>query len=86
MAPVFSKLQKQQFAAAYARNRPLIQRILNTAFALWMVGGTYVSLTASKGKGAESGRGKRGKSKGDEKYALSCSSLCKNRMYQLTLL
>lgn len=51
MAPAFSKLDVSKFTAAYSRNRPLIQRVFNIGFTLWIVGGTYRGLSAKKDPG-----------------------------------
>jgi len=71
MAPVFSKPAVARFTAAYGRNRPLIQRLLNLGFTAWMVGGTYAALRAKPkraGQETEAGRSNsKRKSKGKGK-------------------
>lgn len=58
MAPVFSKPQIEAFTRGYSRHRPMIQRVLNIAFATWTVGGTYLALQAKPSKGSSQGRTK----------------------------
>lgn len=73
-----SDLQKTfaHFSKGYAKHRPVVQRILNILFALYVIGSTYRGIAARPGKppssssshtggGGESTKGKgRGKSKG----------------------
>lgn len=59
MAPAFSKLEVSKFVAAYSRNRPLIQRVFNIGFALWIIGGTYRGLTAKSKGGVERARSRK---------------------------
>ncbi|KIM29018.1 hypothetical protein M408DRAFT_329057 [Serendipita vermifera MAFF 305830] len=75
MAPVFSKPAVARFTAAYARNRPLIQRLLNLGFTAWMIGGTYMALRAKPkrpgqdvdaGGQGRSGSKRKGKGKGGD--------------------
>lgn len=75
MSPVFSKPAVARFTAAYARNRPLIQRLLNLGFTAWMIGGTYAALrakpkrpgqdVATQGRSSSKRKGK-GKGKDDD--------------------
>jgi ATP-binding cassette subfamily D (ALD) long-chain fatty acid import protein len=58
MAPVFSKLNVGSFTAAYGRNRPMIQRVLNLGFTAWMIGGTYMALRAKPKGSKDSGEGR----------------------------
>ncbi|KIY65887.1 hypothetical protein CYLTODRAFT_399665 [Cylindrobasidium torrendii FP15055 ss-10] len=53
-----------QLANSYSARRPLIQKILNSAFILYVLGATYASLT--RGGGSSRSKSRRGKGKGKD--------------------